>query len=356
MPSAGAPIFELILDGESLQGMTLRHLLSVELKESMDALDALTVRLGVPEDAKQVLRLTRPGAQFTVRLGYGGDTVREVCGDILEVSHARSTSGWEVTLQGVDSLHRLKKKKLTRVWEGNHADVIASIATECGLKPQIEGVAGTGQVKLQLNQEVSTVLANLARENNYFVRIENGNVLRFGRHNLAYQASPVVLVWGEHLEEVSVSYSLNDIVTDVTVKGQDYAKDTWVEGKATVDKLRKISGGLTAVELAQMAFGDVSMFLDNANQSQTSQAEAKAQSEMQDRAEKFLTGSCKCPGMPEACSGSDLIIEGAGWPLSGKFLIKETTHALDPGSGYTTSISFSSDSLPPGHERWWGGA
>ena len=59
--SDGAPVFELELDGRSLQGGTLRNLLSMELKESVDQLDALTVRLNVPERAEQVLKFTRPG-------------------------------------------------------------------------------------------------------------------------------------------------------------------------------------------------------------------------------------------------------------------------------------------------------
>ena len=91
--SAGAPIFELELDGMSLHGGSLRHLLSVELKESMDQLDSLAVRISVPERAVEGLRFTRPGAPFVVRLGYSKAAMREVHGDILDVSHARSASG-----------------------------------------------------------------------------------------------------------------------------------------------------------------------------------------------------------------------------------------------------------------------
>ena len=67
-----------------------------------------------------------------------------------------------------------------------------------------------------------------------------------------------------------------------------------------------------------------------------------------------LLGTVKCVGTPEATSGANLTIVDAGWPLSGIFIIKETTHSFDPGSGYTTSITYGSDSLPPGHERYWG--
>lgn len=353
--SAGAPIFELELDGMSLNGGSLRHLLSVELKESMDQLDALTVRISVPERAVEGLRFTRPGAPFVVRLGYSKAAMREVHGDILDVSHARSASGWEITLAGVDNLHRLKKKKLSRVWEGNHVQVINAIAGECNLTPLLEGVSSTGSVRMQLNEDVATVLSRIAKENNYFVRIEKGTTLRFGRRGLAHEPKALELRWGDDILDVSLSYSLNDVVTEVKTRGQDYVNDEWVESTSTPADLKKISGGLTAPELVKMAFGDVPLLLDNAPQSQTSQVQERSQGEMQERAEKFLTGSCKCIGLPDATSGASLTLTGAGWPLSSTYIVKETTHTLDPGSGYTTSITFGSDSLPPGHERWWGG-
>ncbi len=352
--SEGAPVFELELDGRSLHGGSLRNLLSMELKESMDQLDALTVRINVPERVVEGLKFTRPGAGFKVRLGHSGAAMREVVGDILDVSHSRSASGWEITLAGVDRLHRLKKKQLTEVWEGNHRQVITAIAGACGLTPMVEEVSATGSVRMQLNEDAATVLSRIAKENNYFVRIEQGNILRCGRHGLPYLSEGVTLRWGQDILDVQLSYSLNDVVTEVTSRGQDYTQDSWVEGRGTAADVRRISGGLTAPDMVLMAFGPVTRFLDNAGQSQVSQAQERAQSEMRESAEKFLNGTVKCVGTPEATSGANLTIVDAGWPLSGIFIIKETTHSFDPGSGYTTSITYGSDSLPPGHERYWG--
>ena len=351
--SDGAPVFELELDGRRLQGGTLRNLLSMELKESVDQLDALTVRINVAERPEDALKFTRPGAEFIVRLGHSGAVMREIVGDILDVSHSRSASGWEITLAGVDRLHRLKKTQITRVWEGNHVQVITGIAQACGITPLLQGVSSTGSVRMQLNEDAATVLARIAKENNYFVRVEQGNILRFGRQGLPYLEG-VTLRWGEDILDVQLSYSLNDVVTEVTSRGQDYMQDSWVEGRGTAADVRRISGGLTAPDMARMAFGEVTMFLDNSGQAQVSQAQERAQGEMRERAERFLNGTVKCVGTPDATSGANLTIVDAGWPLSGSFIIKETTHTFDPGSGYTTSITFGSDSLPPGHERYWG--
>jgi phage protein D len=120
-----------------------------------------------------------------------------------------------------------------------------------------------------------------------------------------------------------------------------------VEGEAKASDLQCISGGDTGAKLAEDEYGALVHEIDNSKMNSTSKAKAFAKAELQRRANTFLTGSVQCTGIPDAVSGAKLTIEGAGWPLSGDFVIKETTHTLEPGSGYRTTISFYSDSLPP---------
>ena len=68
---------------------------------------------------------------------------------------------------------------------------------------------------------------------------------------------------------------------------------------------------------------------------------------MEKRADKFLTGSMTVLGKPEAQSGAKIEIEGLKWPLTGPFLITQTTHSLDPGVGYRTKIDFKANCWPP---------
>lgn len=348
------PYFELRLNGRSLQGSSLRHLLRVELKESQTDLDAVTIQLAVPENPREVLALAEPGSSFEVLLGYGRTPLRSVYGDIIEVSHSRATSApWTMTLQGVDCLHRLKDRQAAQAWTGTHSDIVKQIAGECGFDEEVEAVSTTGGVAVQLEEDYATFLSRLAKVNNYFVRIEKAKAgdarptLRFGRRSLSLLDTPLTLTWGKELEKVDVKYSLEGVVSQVVVKGRNYAQDKDFDGQASIGDLRRISGGETGAELAQRAFGATTYTVDNSPDAQTTDAKAKATAELQDRAEKFLTGSADCVGMPQARSGAKLVIQGASWPLSGEFLIEETTHSFDPGGGYRTSLTFYSDSLPP---------
>src|SRR5262245_19948384 len=118
----GAPTFDLELDGQTLGASQLRYVVTMELAESLDKLDAMTVQLAIPERDGDVLPLARHLAPFKVRLGYGGETIRQVEGEILEVGHSRSPKGpWLVTLRGLDRLHRLKKTTRSTVWTVSHS-------------------------------------------------------------------------------------------------------------------------------------------------------------------------------------------------------------------------------------------
>ncbi len=347
MANTGAPSFEITLGGKSLTGSTLKYLLSAEFKESINAIDSLTIKMVVPEDPSEVVDLAKPGTAFIIKLGQGSSQ-REVHGSIVEVSHARSTSApWVITLQGLDKFHELKKKRARKVRKGSDDAAIKEIAGECGLTPEVEAVDPTGDYSLQLNEDYGSYLLRIAQEHDYLVRIEEGKTLRFARRSTAYQASSVTLKWGEQIESISLRYSLNGVVTGVKVKGYDYTKSEWVSGEAKASDLQCISGGDTGADLAEAEYGAMVQEIDNSKVNSTSKAKGLAKSTLQQAANSFLSGTVQCTGIPDAISGAKLTIEGAGWPLSGDFVIRETTHTLDPQSGYRTTISFYSDSLPP---------
>lgn len=348
MPNTGSPSFEIVLDGVTLSGSTLRHLLRAELRESLDALDALTLTLVVPQNPGEVTGLAKPGSSFVVRLGQG-DERREVHGSIVEVSHSRGVSApWTLTFSGLDRLHELTRKRAKKVRQGSDASVVQQIASECGLRPEIEDVNATGDYTLQLNEDYASFLLRVARANDYIVRIEDHDTLRFSRRLSAYQAANVSLRWGEDIEQIELSACVRDVVSEVKVRGWNPLQGEWVSGSASAADLAKFSGGSTGPELARAAFGEWVLEVDNAKVSSSSKAKAMAKVELQRRANSFVSGTVECPGLPGAVSGARLSIANAGKPLSGDFVIGETMHALTPDAGYRTTIRFFSDSLPRG--------
>ena len=90
MDDLGAPTFELLLDKTTYSINLLKHLISLEFVESLDELDALTVQFAVPERSSEVMNLARHGVRFEARLGYGDAKIRQIEGDIVEVSYSRT--------------------------------------------------------------------------------------------------------------------------------------------------------------------------------------------------------------------------------------------------------------------------
>lgn len=345
MTGRGPPVFELSLGGRSLSASALRHLVSAEITESTDELDSLSAQLVIPGGGGDVLELALPGTAFEVRLGYGQETVREIEGYLIDVAHTRSASSpWSVSLRGVDELYRLKQLGSARTWRGSHADIARAIARRYNLKVRVEDVDGDA-FELQADADDATLLRQLAKENNYYVRILN-RTLYFRRRSSLDQTT-VTLTWGQDIEDLSLTWSIEGIPTEVTVIGRDPTQDEEVRGRATARDLSGISGGTSGIARVQQAFGKVRKVIDNAKETSPTRAKARARAELQRAAERYAKGSVTCPGRPEAKSGGLLRLEGVG-PLSGTYHIHQTRHALEGGGGYKTTIEFGSDSEPGG--------
>ena len=303
MTEVGAPKFALTLDGRTLGDEELRHVVSIEFVEALEKLDALTLQFAVPTvDKWLVTDIAHVGIPFEVELGYASSTTRKGFGDITEISHAVSPSAPQtISMTGLDGLNRLKGKPRSKVWEVSHNQIVESIASEHGLTPNVEGVEGSSEHTFQSNVDDAIFLKQLARDHNYFVRVED-DVLRFGRRSIAYE-STVTLTWGRDLEDVKLRASINDLKTVVKVKGRNYSQNQAVQAESAATDLENISGGELGIDIAEATFGEREHLLDHARRNQSSNATDKAKAEMQDISEKFISGSLTTLGRPEACSG-----------------------------------------------------
>jgi len=330
------------LDGDdSMWGAAVR----VVFTEALDALDMLVVDLEVSHqlDSSELLAKLKPGVEFSLDLMEDGTAVHSAVGDVVEVRHSRRPGTHRVTVVGLDKLHRLNHKQAqAEVWEVAHDDIASEIADRNSLTPVVEGVDGTAELELQNNESDGLFLRRLAKQNNYYLRVLDGE-LHFGRKEGSGAAVEVDMV--ADVLEISQRASLVGIITEVTVHGSNYVQDETFTGTASSSDLKNIGGGETGVSLAETLFGTRELILNQSGYVDTSTATARAKAELQARAEDFVRGTVIVNGNPNAVSGKNVTITGAGWPLDGTFLIRETSHVYDR-SGYRTRIGFQSDSLP----------
>lgn len=333
----------LKLDGKT---DAMRHVERLEYAEALDQLDALVVEIVIPNnaDGEKLLPTLLPGKPFVVELHEDGAMKESGAGDIVEVQHIRTTrGGYRVVLVGLDGLHRLHGTQPAQIWEVGHKDIVTKIAQRNGLTAKADGVDTTATIVLQGDGTDGLFLKQLARENNYFVRVV-GKELHFKRHKAA--GAKVEITWGQAVHEIRQRASLEGLLTGVMVHGYDPEQEKAITGEAKPADVQKISGGDVGVDLAKKAFGDIKLVLNQAGYVAPGNAKARAIAELQARAERFIQGTCVVDGHPTALSGRKLTVKEAGWPLSGDFLIRQTRHVLEGGRGYRTHIDFVSDSYP----------
>lgn len=321
------------------------HVRQIEYVEAIDQLSTVVVDVSLSgyQDHAATVKKLLPGKALTVQLLDGDSPVAEVVLDLLEVQYKVRGQFRDVRLVGLDKLHRLKYgAHEAKIWEATHSDIVKQIASRNSLTPKVEAVETTAGVECQWDVSDGLFLNQLAKLNNYFVRVQ-GNDLVFGRRQPTGAALTVDYA---DITELSGTASLDGVVTTVTCHGADYVADTPISGTAAASVVQNVSGGQTGPALAQSGFGAVKLFLNQTGVDTASSATAVAKAALKERAERFFRGTVVVMGNPKAKAGAKLTVKNAPWPFAGSFLIRQTRHEYRNGAEYTTRIDFTSDSYP----------
>ena len=339
------PKFEVKLGGTKLDDQLMSNVMYIKVAEAMDQLDCFEIvfRLATGGAKKKLLKACMPGGEFSVKLGKAG---KEFKGDIHMVTHERSQKGWEVQVTGLDGLERLRSHRDPTIWEEGLKGAIEKIAKDHGMKAKVQGVQSSKALLFQSHEDDLTFVRNKAKAYNYFVRVVD-KTLHFGRRNTPYESKGLKLKWEDGIHRMSLTASVKEVMTEVTVTHHNYTNMKEIKGVAKGSaKLKKISGGDDAIKIAKKLFGDRKIYVPNSGAVEVSAAKEKAEAILQGYAETFVKGEITIPGDPNACSGAKLSITDGPWPMTGDYIITETIHVLEQGRGYTTTVKFMSDSLP----------
>lgn len=320
----------------------------VEYVEALDALDVLLLDVRIPShgDVDTVQKLFAVGTPWSVELHEDGKKVGDPGeGDVLEVRHTlRRRGGYTLRVVGLDVLHRLRANHPAKVWEEtSHADLIKEIAKRNKLTADVKGVDTTKRVIFEPDVTDAVFLRNLCREHHFAAHIVKGKITF---EALKPAGSPVKVSWSDGVHELDLAANLDNLAGEAVVHGYDFDQEKVFEGKATASALKKISGTDTGVALSEKLFGKRQVVVNHGPYIAPTAAKARAEAELQARADRFVRGHVVCEGLPKARAGTKLTIEDAPWPFAGTFLIREVRHVMDRARGYRTTIRFMSDSLP----------
>lgn len=331
---------EFKVDGDAK--LTADYPLEIEYYESLDALDALTIRFDVPnqDDYVKVAKKLVAGAPFALTLDD-----RTIEGDITRVTYTGGTTRpFGFTVFGLEHLHRLRNLRFSEIKEQAPDAVAKTLIGEVSkLSAKTQSVDATAEELIYLDDQMLALLKRLADERNFALRCD-GTELHFSPRNQA-ASGKVELDWETDVVDADINTDISEVVTSVKVLGRDYVKDQDVDYKASSSDIKGITSGTSAIDARKKKIGATDLQINHTLSTGTSsEVKELAIGELQRRAETFLSGVVVSRDQTDAQVGQKLTFKNGPWPFEGPFLISGIIQTY-VGGELKTTIEFFSDGI-----------
>jgi Bacteriophage probable baseplate hub protein len=374
------PRFELLIEGSRPDPRTLRDVVDVTYRDSVDQIDAfeLTVANWDPArrrhpyigsegvgpadaDTRELETLFEPcSKRVELRLGYGDDMVRMLRGNFTTMEPTFSSSGpHTLAVRGLNEMHRMRRKKydenfhdrtdsqIARSYDGktdpewrNSGQDARRIPMPVRVDPEAAASESPVLFVGQKSEYDIDFLWRRARIRGYVVEvrddIDGSPFLYFGPSTRG--PSPYELWWGAGLIDVKATLTTANQVKKVTVRGFDRAAQRPIEESADWDdpQIRRLNPPALSEIVRQCDPREERVV----TRPVATRAEARdlARAILRGHAQELVKVQASVVGLPHLRAGSRVKIGGIGARLSGEYFVVESTHTLNAG-GYVTKFT-----------------
>lgn len=229
--------------------------------------------------------------------------------------------------------------------ETRDSDIVRLIAEMAGLQARIDPTSRTVPPRTKASGGTYLdFLRLLAAENGYQLRL-SGRTLYFERMRATLEPL-MTLTWGQDLISFRPVLSTEQTVTRVIVRAWDSTNREVIEATATAgDEQQRARGARPASEVTrEAAGGEVVRCLTDQPAHSNEEAQSRANSELDNASNSFMTGSAEIVGSPELWPGDCVALAGLGRWFSGTYSIERATHRID-AQGYRTSLDLRRNAL-----------
>jgi phage protein D len=379
-----APRFEVLVKGVQLPQDVIRDVISLTYRDNIREIDSFEMTVAnwdpVTFDYKymgaraetrkllddktskqsQLFHLFEPcNHEVEIKLGYGGSLRTMLRGNFTTMEPSFSSSGASIlTVRGLNVLHKLRVKQYTTPFQGKKPSEIAS---ELGDKREkskkripipilIDKKAMSKEKKIdsitQKNQYDVDFLFLLARRFGYVVFEQKEDKAK-GKKRGLYFGPPTTeqpgnrevtfqLERGKSIIDFKPTLTTANQIQSVTVNSYNRKTGEPIHEIVTLDKLKtKINEDLHYLlkrcDSREENVVDQPVFTKD-------EAIKIAEGILLERLRDMLKASVTTIGLPDLVAGKNVMIEGYGDRLDGKYFITDSTHTFTD-SGYTTQIS-----------------
>lgn len=336
--TSSATAYKVTAGGRSFDQPTQDGLQTLTFEDHVDMVDMFTMRIGGAEE--QPSWSFEIGQEVKCQLGSGTEVFQ---GEIIAIEPGFQVEGISsMTIRALDKMHRLGRGRKTRFWEEvMDSDVAQEVGAECGLGVSADSTEIVLPYILQRNESNIAFLKRLAARNNFLVRVVDGT-LEFKK--ASFSGSSVTVEMGESLRSLRMSFNSTDMVQKVIVRGWDIKKKEEIVGTATTGDVTKIGSGQLGADVASK-FGTATAYVTDVPVANQDQANKIAKSEMERLARQFCHGSATISGNDVVRAGTMVEFKGLSTGLNGKFYVMSTRHVISNRTGYTTELTFCSNTL-----------
>ena len=311
----------------------------LEVHEHVDMVTMLILEVGGAEN--QPNWNFKIGDPIECKLGKGGRVV--FTGEITALEPSYQVAGiTSMTIRAMDHMHRLGRGRKTRYWRHRlDSQVVSEVGGESDLEVDVDATAHLRGYILQRNESNIAFLKRLAARNNHILRVED-NKLIFKKPTFEGVAKTVTM--GDNLQSLRFSYNSMDMVQKVVVRGWNPKTKSEVEGAATASDLIPIGEGELGLELASR-FGESVAYVTDIPVQSSMAAHQLAKAELDRLSRQFCRGSAKIKGDDQVRAGSMVDFRGLTEGQNGKYFVIATRHVISTRTGYTTELTFCSNTM-----------
>jgi phage protein D/phage baseplate assembly protein gpV len=333
------------IKGRNASKETFSDIEEVVVDTSLNLPDMFTITLADDFNFKWIDSKTfdvGEGVEISAKAEGESQSVLLLKGEITAIEPEFSEKGGAImVIRGYDKAHRLHRVKKTRVFtQSTDSDIVSAIAQEDGLWYDGDRTRVVYEHVFQDYQTDMEFIQDRARRNGYFAYVEDRK-LHFCQEPKTTGTVPV-LEWGVDLLDFHPRLSTAEQVVDSNVHGWDVQTKKAILGKSTAPKgTPRISGqshGGKAAQKAHKVKGEE--HVSDHPVSDQKEAEAVAQSILNEKAGAFFQAEGTCDGNPKVRAGAMVEIKSIGERFSGRYLVTRAIHRYDD-FGYTTKFEIS---------------
>lgn len=340
-----APEFTVRVNGSALPNAAAADLIQVHVLDDVDAPSMFALTLPAWDTVQMKPKwiddkLFDEGNTVEIEVGYRDRTVKVISGEItgLEADFAQARPP-TLTVRGHDRRHRLMRSRKTRSFMNcKDSDIASQVATDAGLRPQVDDSGTTLPYVLQHNQTDLEFLAMRARRIHYELVVQDRDL--FFRPRKTSAAPELTLHREIELLEFRPRLTTLGQVPKLEVRGWDPAQKKEIVGTAGAgDEPKLMDGSKAGPAATQRAFDTpASARVASPVQSQE-EADAMAKQGYAEMALGYIRADGVCIGEPRLHAGIVVKIEGLGTRFSGSYYVTSVEHSYSAKKGLRSAFS-----------------